>query len=173
MSPHYTIPLSGLKEGRHEFDFEIDNRFFEKFEESEVREGSLIAEITIDKRSTHADLDFRIKGTVSIYCDRCLDKFLYPVESKNRLLIKFGRNDEENDPDILYLPSGENEFDLNQHLYDFIMLALPIRRIHPDDEEGNSTCNPAMLKKLDDLRTDEESHTDPRWDDLKKLMNNN
>jgi uncharacterized metal-binding protein YceD (DUF177 family) len=52
------------------------------------------------------------------------------------------------------------------------MLALPIRKIHPDDSNGNSTCDPVMLKKLEDLRV-EESENDPRWDELKKLMNNN
>jgi uncharacterized metal-binding protein YceD (DUF177 family) len=71
------------------------------------------------------------------------------------------------------LPHGENELDLQQHLYEFIMLALPIKRVHPNDEEGNSTCDPVMLKKLDELIVDEEPGTDPRWDELKKLKNYN
>ena len=62
MSGSYTIPLSGLKEGRHIFDFEIDKEFFEQFEESEVKEGSLIANIEMDKRSSHIDLVIRISG---------------------------------------------------------------------------------------------------------------
>jgi uncharacterized metal-binding protein YceD (DUF177 family) len=172
MSSTYKIPLSGLKEGLHEFDFEIDRKFFEKIEESEVKEGKLLADVTVEKRSTHADLSVRINGTVEVSCDRCLDTFDYPVSTENRILVKFATNSEEIDPDILYLPPGENELDLQQQFYEFIMLALPIRKIHPDDSEGNSTCNPAMLKKLDDLRA-EEPENDPRWDDLKKLMNNN
>ncbi|HLN20839.1 MAG TPA: DUF177 domain-containing protein [Bacteroidales bacterium] len=173
MSRKYTIPLSGMKDGLHQVEFEIDNRFFERFEESEVKEGSLTAEVVIEKRSTHSDLTIRISGAVMICCDRCLEMFSFPVESKSRLLVKFGENDEEIDPDILYLAFGENELDLQQHFYDFIMLSLPIRKIHPDDIEGNSTCDPEMLKKLEDLITEGESETDPRWDDLKKLMNNN
>lgn len=174
MSRTYTIPISGLKEGRHTIDFEIDNKFFEKIEESEVKEGSLAVNIVMDKRSTHLDLAIRITGNVRICCDRCLEMFFYPIDSENRLLVKFGKNDEDIDPDILYLPFGENELDLQQHLYEFILLALPIRRIHPNDSEGDSTCDPSMLKKLDELKVqDEESDNDPRWDELKKLMNNN
>jgi uncharacterized metal-binding protein YceD (DUF177 family) len=173
MSSLYTIPLSGLKEGRHKFDFEIDNRFFENFEESEVKEGQLTVEVTVEKRSSHVELDIQIKGGVMICCDRCLDTFSYPIKSDNRLLIKFGNSEEEIDLDILYLPFGENELDLQQHLYEFILLALPIRKIHPDDEHGNSTCDPAMLKRLEDLKVEEEPENDPRWDELKKLMNNN
>jgi uncharacterized metal-binding protein YceD (DUF177 family) len=173
MSSLYTIPLSGLKEGRHKFDFEIDNRFFENFEESEVKEGQLTAEVIAEKRSSHIELYIHIQGSVMICCDRCLDMFSYPILCDNRLLIKFGNNEEEIDPDILYLPFGENELDLQQHLYEFILLALPIRKIHPDDEQGNSTCDPAMLKRLEDLKVEEEPENDPRWDELKKLMNNN
>ncbi len=72
MSGLYTIPVSGLKEGRHCFDFEIDKEFFDQFEESEVKEGTLIAIVEADKRSSHIDLSIRIDGTVRISCDRCL-----------------------------------------------------------------------------------------------------
>ncbi|HEX2974314.1 MAG TPA: DUF177 domain-containing protein, partial [Bacteroidales bacterium] len=81
MSSTYIIPLSGLKEGLHEFDFEIDRKFFEKIEESEVKEGKLLADVTVEKRSTHADLSVRINGTVGVSCDRCLDTFDYPVST--------------------------------------------------------------------------------------------
>jgi uncharacterized protein len=173
MSGRYTIPLSGLKEGRHIIDFEIDKEFFEQFEESEVKEGSLIANIGLDKRSSHSDLAIRISGNVKICCDRCLEMFFHPVECENRLLVKFGKTIEDIDPDILSLPVGEHELDLQQHIYEFIMLALPIKRVHPNDKNGKSTCDPVMLKKLDELIVDEEPETDPRWDELKKLMNDN
>jgi uncharacterized metal-binding protein YceD (DUF177 family) len=173
MSGRYTIPLSGLKEGRHNIDFEINKEFFDKFEESEVKEGSLIANIGMDKRSTHLDLLIRISGNVRICCDRCLEMFFHPVVCENRLLVKFGKTIDDIDPDILSLPVGENELDLHQHLYEFILLALPIKRVHPNDKKGNSTCDPVMLKKLDELIVDEEPESDPRWHELEKLMNDN
>jgi len=173
MSGTCTIPLGGLKEGRHAVDFEIGNEFFEKFEESEIKEGSLIAHIEFDKRATHIDLSIRLSGSVRICCDRCLEMFLFPIECMNRLLVKFNKVVEEIDPDILIIPADANELDLQQHLYEYIHLALPIRRVHPDDKNGISTCDPAMLEKLDELIIDSENDNDPRWDDLKKLMNNN
>lgn len=173
MSQRYTIPVSGMKEGRHTFDFEIDNRFFEKFEESEIKEGSLEADVVIEKRSTHMDMAISIRGEVKISCTRCLGMLPWPIECENRLLVKFGSIDEEIDPDILYLPHGENDLDLEQHLYDFIILALPIRRIHPYDSAGKSTCDPEMIRRLEELNIEDESGNDPRWDELKKLMNNN
>jgi len=173
MSSSYSIQLSGLKEGHHTIDFEIDKEFFEQLEESEVKEGSLIANIEMDKRSTHLDMIIRVSGSVSISCDRCLEMFSQPVNSENRLLVKFGKSIEDTDPDILSIPADAFELDLQQQIYEFIMLALPIKRVHPADKNGKSTCDPVMLKKLDELIIEEEKETDPRWDELKKLMNDN
>jgi uncharacterized protein len=173
MSRSYTIPLGGLKEGRHTIDFEIDKEFFEQFEESEVKEGSLIANIEIDKNSSHSDIIIRISGSVIISCDRCLEMFSHPVNSENRVLVKFGKSMEDVDPDIISMPIDEQELDLKQHFYEFIHLALPIRRVHPNDKNGRSTCDPVMLKKLKELIVEEENENDPRWDELKKLMNDN
>jgi uncharacterized protein len=173
MSRSYTIPLSGLKEGHHTIDFEIDNTFFEQFEESEVKEGSLIANIDMDKRSTHLDLIIKVSGSVRVCCDRCLEMFSQPVKSDNRLLVKFGKSIEDIDPDILSLPIDEHELDLQQQIYEFIILALPIKRVHPVDKNGKSTCDPDMLKKLEELIIEDERANDPRWDELKKLMNDN
>ncbi len=173
MSRSYTIQLSGLKEGRHTVDFEIGKEFFEQFEESEVQEGSLIVNVEMDKRSSHLDIIVRISGNVRICCDRCLEMFSQPVDCENRLLVKFGKRMEESDPDIISLPVDENELDLQQHIYEFIHLALPIKRVHPDDNKGNSTCDPVMLKKLEEFIVTEDIKNDPRWDGLKKLMNDN
>jgi uncharacterized protein len=173
MSGSCIIPLVGLKEGRHDIDFEIGEEFFEQFEESEIKEGSLIALIEMDKRSSHIDLSIRISGSVKVCCDRCLEMFFHPVDCRNRILVKFGKSIEDSDPDIISLPVDEHELDLNQPVYEFIHLALPIKRVHPDDSKGNSTCDPFMLKKLEELIVEDEIDNDPRWDELKKLMNNN
>jgi uncharacterized metal-binding protein YceD (DUF177 family) len=173
MSGSYTILLSGLKEGHHTIDFEIDNKFFELIEESEVKEGSLTANIEMDRRTTHIDMIIRVSGSVRVSCDRCLEMFSQPVSSENRLLVKFGKSIDDIDPDVISVSVDEHELDLQQQLYEFIMLALPIKRVHPADKKGKSTCDPVMLKKLEELIIEEEKDNDPRWDELKKLMNDN
>jgi uncharacterized protein len=71
------------------------------------------------------------------------------------------------------MPVDEHELDMKQYFYEYILLALPIKRVHPDDKNGNSTCDPEMLKKLKEHIISEEVESDPRWDELKKLINNN
>lgn len=173
MSGLYTIPLSGLKEGGHTYKFEIGEEFFEHFEGSEITSGDMIAVVELDKRSTHMDLKFSIKGSVVISCDRCLEPFPQPLSSENRLLIKLGKNWDENDPDLLTIPADEHELDVKQYIYEFIYLALPIKRTHPLDKKGKSTCDPEMLRKINEYSVNSENDSDPRWEELRKLMNNN
>ena len=174
MSELFTIPFKGLKEGRYSFEFKVDNEFFEKFEESEIKKGKLSAVVEVDKRASHLDLLIKILGTAMISCDRCLEMFSYPINCENRLIVKFEEDVSNNDADVIYLSTNEHELDLQQHLYEFIHLALPIRRVHQADKDGKIGCNPEMIKKLNELLIDEDkqNNTDPRWDELKKLMNN-
>jgi uncharacterized protein len=173
MSGLFKLPISGLKEGHHFYDFELGNEFFEEFEGSEIREGNLSVGVELDKRTSHIDLLIKITGKVRLCCDRCLEMFLQPLECENRLVIKYGKTLDDSDPDIIIVPADEIELDIKQYLYEFIHLALPIKRIHPVDANGASTCDPEMLKKLDQHLVNENKMNDPRWDELKKLINNN
>ena len=172
MSGLYAIPVSGLKEGRQRYDFEIDKEFFDQFEESEINEGALVAVVEADKRSSHIYLSVKIDGAVRISCDRCLGVFSHPVSCENRLVIKFGRAHDESDPDIITIPADEYELDLRQYFYEYILLALPIQSVHPVDRDRESTCDPEMIKKLKEHIVNEENDPDPRWDELKKIINN-
>jgi uncharacterized metal-binding protein YceD (DUF177 family) len=173
MSGLYKVPISGLKEGHYLYDFEVGNNFFEEFEESEIKEGNLSVRVELDRRPSHFDLIIKIAGKVRICCDRCLEMFFQPIACENRLLIKFGKNWDDSDPDIIIVPADENELDIKQYLYEFIHLALPIKRIHPADGTGKDSCDPEMLKKLGQYIINENKMNDPRWDELKKLINNN
>ena len=41
MSGIYSIPIAGLKEGSHVYDFDIDREFFDEFEKSEILDSRL------------------------------------------------------------------------------------------------------------------------------------
>ena len=169
----YSIPLAGLKEARYTYDFKIGDDFFKAFEGSEIQRGELDAVVVLQKSSTHIELDIVINGRAEVMCDRCLETFYLPLSSVNRLVVKQEREWEEVDPDMITMPLDEHEIDLSQFFYEYIHLALPLKRIHPDDSEGRTTCNPEMIRKLEDHLISGETDYDPRWDELKKLTRNN
>ena len=171
----YTLPFSGLSEGKHQFDFTVNDRFFAEFETSEVEKGELRVLVELEKRSTYLSLTFSIGGVVELICDRCLENFIFPVESHRKLLVKFSEKPVEDEAELIYLHPNDFQVEIAQYIYEFVILSLPIRRIHPDGEDGESLCDPVMIKKLEELRyhgkTSDEPE-DPRWKELKKFSGN-
>jgi len=165
----YIIPFSGLKAGNYDYSFEIDGRFFEEFEYSEIREGKLHVDCLLEKQDRMMIFSFRIKGAVRVICDRCAGEFDWPVEGKQQLIVKFGQEHTEEAEDILVITEKEHELDLSQYLYEYIHLLVPIRKIHGTDENGNSLCDPDVIRYI---KEEEEHPADPRWDILKKLKDN-
>lgn len=172
---HYTIPFSGLSEGKHLFDFDVNDRFFAEFETSEVEKGELKISVELEKRSTHLGLTFTIKGAVELVCDRCLENFVYPIESERKLLVKFSEKPVEDEAEMIYLHPSTFQVEVAQYIYEFVILSLPIRRVHPDGEDGESLCDPVMMKKLEELRhhgNTLDEPEDPRWNELRKIIGN-
>lgn len=172
---HYTIPFSGLKEGTHLFDFSADKRFFAGFEESEIGKGNVNIQVKLEKRTTYLRLTFILKGEVELICDRCLEPYSQPIESSNLMLVKFSETETDDGDEVIYLHPGAHEVKVAKLIYEFIVLSIPIRHVHPDDSEGNSQCDPEMLRKLDQykaMEVPESDPIDPRWNDLKKIIGN-
>jgi uncharacterized protein len=168
----FVISFSGLSLGKHDYEFEVDDTFFESLEYSEIRKGNIHVDMTLEKTTIMLLLNFSFKGKATVTCDRCGDEFEIPVEGENRLIVKFGAVPMEETEDIIVIPEGEHEIDVSQYIYEYIILALPLQRIHPDDAEGNSMCDPDVLKKLEEISVKHTEGTDPRWDALKGLNDN-
>ncbi len=173
----YKIPLNGLKEGDYQYSYTINKYFFSTFPESEIQDAALEIEILLSKKTAVLNLEIELKGTVNIQCDRCLDLFDYPVNYRAKLYVKFGdKNSDLSDADeTITLAHSEYELELSQHLYDYIMLSLPYKKVHPTDENGESTCNEKMLDEIEkfgntDNPSEEKKEIDPRWDKLKGLI---
>ena len=154
--------------------FNCDKAFFELAEISEVRDGALDLRIEMTKTEKLVTVLCQFNGYVMAPCDRCLLPVRLPMDFEQRLIVKLvpntGDEPESEDDDIWVLDENTYELDLFQFVYESIFLALPIRIVHEDDENGNSTCDPAVLAKLEELsQKEEEKETDPRWDALKNL----
>ena len=166
----FKIDLKGLTAEVTTLDFDLDNAFFDALDETEVESGSLHVSLSIRKASGFFELIFHTVGTVDIVCDRCLDLMEQPIETDNRLVVKFGSTDSEDD-DTVIVDENEGILDTSWFIYEFIALAIPIQHVHAPGK-----CNPAMTKALEELSADrsgdEESSQaiDPRWEKLKVLV---
>jgi uncharacterized metal-binding protein YceD (DUF177 family) len=160
-----------LKEGKHEYHFVADNSFFEQFESSEVRKALVHVQVELTRHSQFLELRFDIHGKITVHCDRCLEPFVTPVSHQAMLYVRFGERTLEQSDDLLILADSEHEIRVDQFIYEYIHLALPIQRIHPE-LDGISGCDPGMMEKLQEHHADEQEDAaeDPRWEKLKGLI---
>jgi uncharacterized protein len=167
----YAIPFKGLKEGRHDFNFVVENSFFEQFESSEVKKGVVNVHLELIKHNLFLELQFDINGKITVNCDRCLEPFVIRITHQAMLYVRFGEKTHEQSDDLLILADSENELHLDQFIFEYIHLAIPIQRIHPEID-GLSGCNPEMMEKLKSHNADdpENASEDPRWEKLKGLI---
>lgn len=168
----FNIPFSGLKLGKHEFVYEIENAFFESFDYQEFNGALIQVKAILEKMNTMMELKIKAKGTVNVDCDLTGESYDQPISSDLQLVVKFGEEYNDEDDEILIIPHGEHQFNIAQYIYEMLVLAVPQKRVHPGIADG--TLKSDILDKLEELQPKEKKEqtdkTDPRWDDLKKLL---
>lgn len=169
------------------YEFVLDNAFFNSIDAPEVQKGNIHVALTVKRTAGAYELSFQINGTVQIPCDRCLDDMDLDITSTDKLKVKLGKDYAE-EGDIVVIPEEEGIINIAWFMYEFIALSIPMKHVH-----ALGKCNKAMVGKLnkhlrvssdDEWSADlEETPTeideevsqemDPRWNDLKKILDNN
>lgn len=172
----FLIPFIGLKVGKHQFEYHIDNAFFDAFEFDDYNDATIDVKVVLEKKSTMLEVNLQHSGTVNVACDVTGEDFDMPIEGSLRLVVNFGDEFNNDNEELLILPHGEHQLDIAQYIYEMIVLSVPLRRVHPGVADGS--LKSAALDKLNEISvTDEdleseqeEEEIDPRWDKLKQLL---
>jgi len=178
----YILSIAKLQEGEQDFKFSLGDDFFKKFEHALLQKGNFEVILHVTKSDTMLQLDFDINGEAELTCDRSLEPFTEHLDSTQRLILKFGAERELINETMEIIPWQVMEIDLSQYLYEFISLALPMKKLHPkfrntaesdSDEDENATL--VYSSQTEEAQINQEQDTqirDPRWEALKKLKNN-
>jgi len=168
----FTIPFVGLKLGKHLFEFKIDKAFFDFFEYQDFNDSSVNVDLELNKKTTLLELNFKISGQVNVNCDLTNEPYNQEITNDFDLVVKFGEAFNDEEIDLLVLPHGAYEINVQQYIYELIVLSAPIKRVHPGVKSGS--LDSEILKKLEELSPKEtkedNDETDPRWNTLKKLL---
>lgn len=157
-----------MGEGKHSFNFVLDNGFFNSFEATVGTVGSFDVQVELIKSSLLMEVKMKIDGFVKATCDRCLGDIDLEVKGEMNLYVKQSEREEGNDDDFIILAPDDDFLDLSLYLYETYMLNYPMRVVHPDGE-----CDEEMENVLDNYIIEEDDKPiDPRWDELRKLINN-
>lgn len=172
----FTIQYVGLKEGEHNFEYQIDKSFFDYFEFDDFNSVAIQVSLGFVKKTTLMQLHFKVEGSVNVNCDLTNEPYDEPIQGEFELVVKFGHEYNDENEEILILPYGEYELNVAHHIYELIILSVPNKRVHPGVKDG--TLKSEILNKLEELslgskkeqENNDQSETDPRWDSLKKLL---
>ena len=171
----FSIPIKGLSIGLTEFDFKIDNQFFESFEDSPIQEGKFDVKTILDKRANMLIFTFDFNGSFKTDCDRCLANINLPIVNQEDLIVKYSDEEEAEDAEVVYILRESSEFNVAKYIYEYICLSMPVTNIYDCEEEEENVCDLKMLDYLDqkELEEEQEKPQNPFLDALKDFNKDN
>ncbi|MBR6284273.1 MAG: DUF177 domain-containing protein [Muribaculaceae bacterium] len=175
----FKLNLKTLPFGSQSVNYHLGADFFLGDEPTQVSEANVDVEVTVTRTG---DSDYKLamtcRGTLAIPCDRCLDPMVHHVDTAYELSItQAGEEFDDSREHLLIVPEAWRELDLAPIVRDTVLLTIPIMHAHAPGE-----CNESMMARLDELAAGEPDNgdddndnetTDPRWDALRQLKNNN
>lgn len=188
----YKLPLKSLPSGSHEFEYELGKQFFEDMESADIRDAHLKVIAIVNVKGDVFELTLRVSGEITLICDRCLDEMQWPIDTEYKIFVKYGEDYNDDSDTLLVIPESDNFLNIAYILYDTVALTIPIKHVHPAGK-----CNRAMSTLLRKHRSPasniegedsemvedmiesieymddsvEDSSGDSRWDELKKVKN--
>ena len=165
MLTHY-IRIAGLKEGEHRQAFEIKDKFFEAYEQSEVKSGDFIVNTLLVLRGLDKKLTINIEGHVTnLLCDYCAQKLECSISITSNFVIKESEKLTESTDEVIYTFPNQHQLHINQLIFEMINLSIPSKRKHELDEK----CDKEMLKLIDKYAIKTKQKKNPIWEVLNEL----
>jgi uncharacterized metal-binding protein YceD (DUF177 family) len=179
----YEIDLKTLPQASSSrFVYDLEDDFFEIIEATDVIYGKVEVTVDVIRVASAFEMRFHTEGVVTVECDRCLAEVELPVEADNKLIVTFGKEYSETSDEHVTVSEEEGTTNIAWFMYEFIVLALPMKRVHAAgecDEEMASKLREISVEEINEASSDvsqsegEIENIDPRWDVLRKLRIDN
>lgn len=169
---NYDVEFSGLKNGKHQFQFEIDKTFFELFDtEQEFSKPKIVVDVLLEKHTTFLEFWIKTSGIIELICDITNEPFDHPIENEIKILVKYGEEYDYSNEEVITIPMHNHAFNIAQLIYEDVMLSIPMKKLSPN-------IKPEDLEILNQFSPKEEHNKsehldDPRWEALKQLKDKN
>jgi len=155
----FDIAFVGLKPGLHEYDYEVDSKFFQDYKQTDFSNCQAKIKLTLEKNTSFLMLKFEVGGNMEVVCDRCGNNLGMELWDEFNLIVKLVENPDEmnvteEDPDIHYISRTESHLHVADWIYEFVTLSIPMQRSCKEEEIGGPQCNKEvleMLKKMEDV----------------------
>ena len=172
----FEIPFVGLKTGVHNYEYQIDDKFFSAYGEQDFTNCTARIKLELDKKNNFMLLKFDVDGSIGVSCDRCGNPISLQLWDEFRLMIKIVdepelMNEQEDDPEVYYISKSESHLHVENWIYEFINLSIPMQKMCPEDEVGGPQCNKNVLEKLRKMQSDIHDQNNDLFKKLEQFKN--
>jgi uncharacterized metal-binding protein YceD (DUF177 family) len=174
----YEIAFVGLKQGEHEFNYVLEDKFFTEKGSDHIENMNATVKLTLEKNVGFMLLKFQTGGKAHANCDRCGNDLTVNLWDEFNMVIKLIENPDEmnaleEDADIFYIARTESHIEISDWLYEFVLLSIPVQNVCGEDANGKTLCNEDVLKKLAEMKIQsEEIKENSIWKGLEKFKEN-
>ena len=148
----FKLPFIGMKEGKHKFQYQVDQFFFEAFPDAIIKECQFDVSVDFVKEDTFSQMELQFDGSFSSNCDRCLATINIPISGSGSILFKYGE-EESTETDLVYIRRDAPEIDISPFIYEYITLSVPLIKVYNCESEVKPPCDSNMLKHIEDQKT--------------------
>ncbi len=167
----FSLPIRGLGNSMHQFEFQVNSDFFAHYEQSIIKEGDFTVVLNLDKRTDVMEFNFSISGDFQTECDRCLSEIRLPLQGKHKILGKYSESEDEN-AEVIYIHPQAHELNVAPYVYEFISLSIPLIKSYDCQADKNPPCDFTMLDYLENGDEEDAPVNNPFIDALKDLKDN-
>lgn len=174
----FEIAFVGLKPGVHQFNYELDDKFFAEKGAQDFSNAKASIRLSLEKNTGFMLLKFEVGGKAEVTCDRCGNPLKMDLWDEFKMLVKLvdnpeEMNEQEEDADVFYLSRNESHLDVGDWIYEFVMLSIPLQRMCSNEEMGGPQCNVEVLEKLKEMEAKHIEHNaNAIWKGLDKFKEN-
>ena len=177
----FEIAFVGLKPGLHEYHYEVNDKFFEAFQQQDFTQCKAKIKLALDKQNGFLLLKFEIGGNLQVNCDRCNNKLPLDLWEEFRITVKIAEeaalmNEQQEDPDVYYISRGESHIDVANWIYEFINLSIPMQKVCSYEKMDGPWCNKSAWDVLNKMETGlpegkdgKKGTSNPIWKGLEKF----
>ncbi len=84
----FEIAFVGLRPGLHEFEYRIEDQFFNSFGQQDFSNCNTLVRLKLDKKQGFFQLQFDVDGKIDTLCDRCGNSLTIQLWDEFNLIIK-------------------------------------------------------------------------------------
>ncbi len=174
----FGIAFVGLKPGVHEYNFEVDEKFFADYQQKDYSNCQASIKLRLEKNTSFMMLKFEVGGSVNVICDRCGNTLPMDLWDEFNMVVKQVENpdemnENEEDPDVFYISRTESHIHIADWIYEFVSLSIPLQRMCSEDDMGGPLCNKEILAMLKKMKSGVIENNHPLEKGLEKFKKNN